>query len=88
MCETPISGKSTKFKWCNTMTIKACRKSKSCKIGRNKQGRLMCKCKCQDRDKQIADLRHIIAHEQKLQQEIKKEILVLKQKTVKPTAPA
>ena len=36
--------------------------------------------KGQDRDKQIAYLSHIIALEQKLQQEIKKEVLVLKQK--------
>ena len=56
MCETPtvtISGKSTKFKWCNTMTLKQCRKSRSCKIGRNK-GRLMCKCKCQETVKPTA----------------------------------
>ena len=36
--------------------------------------------KGQDRDKQIAEIWHLIAHEQKLQQEIKKEVLVLKQK--------
>ena len=52
--QTAKSGKSTKFKWCNTMSLEQCRKRRSCKIVRNKHGRLMCKCKCQETVKPTA----------------------------------